>query len=1037
MKNKILLLMILLNVSLVLPQLFNPSPTTQQNQFNNYNSYSTYTQNPSYYNSYGNYQYNPDQFNNGIYNSQNQFPNQNSFYSSQFNTPSRNIQYTDPRYQTFYNNGYNSYNQYGQYSYTPSYGAYGSSGLFNYGLYGNNFGFNNQLCQQGQNFLLVIAPGGCSPAVVRSDLLEEQNVPVFCRLSSLQTNPLLTGTTIRSISFSGEMPKGISGVTYFPSRSALSYQNSFSRNNFGSFNNYNYNQYNTGYYNYGFPGYNQGSNFLNANPYYGTNFMNSPINDNMGYLVVVLNRFANESTMPDFIEGNITANIIYSSAGVFGRGKTSFYLEPMNEVQWQRDYRKNSFWNAQAYIRANAIDQNTATISIYRDQNIIEQTLTLREGQISSAVPLGGNYCSAGMLIRLDKLSVPLESALLQINGEQEWVAKGDRIINDRCIVQNILSTGQGGKISISCPGSNFDLNLIGGKATLKVDGIPNDFSINQRIKKNIYLGYLGKDKNGKDFAVAVRDGTSNSENAFADKDVFSTVNNLKDKADDKIKEVLIKLYETKNKKLDSKDIIIIRAGENEEGISLLSLFSIEDKNDFSKSPLAKIYYDKAINYYKELYELYPNEKIAEGEAPYAAKGLLESFKLSKKFQMNQQAEQFSRKIIDSYPNNYLSEYAAIESNYIFKYDRSNSKKVVQVDNGQYAIDLLEFRKPDRSDASGVFIIDGQEIILGIQEFYRKNDTNIQLLNLNDDRAIIGYDYNDKSGNRIVRQETIFIFGDRNQFNINGISIKLAKVNLNKQAKVSILPNIYGAGATNRVSFQLRIGIEKRAIKLSPEKTKEVIDVLETTIKEWNDINKKLSNVIRTTKAACFATSTILSVKNLFEGTTGASIARNRLMKSSGGWNDKCAELVNNKLYRSISQCLLDKNYEIEKDINIFSGQIQKTNKQIKDIQNVVGVKREGAFDFQGQTDSKKVEELFKQRFEDFCKNRDDNIALSGIGNKPIKYSELCKWEGMTHEQRREILTLTNIKDQGGSDVLKSYAERELGRITLDAKNTN
>ena len=318
----IILFVILANLNLILPQ-----------NFNNYDSYSQYNRNPAYYNSNYNSNYNPNtaynpnsnqyynQFNNGLYTNNLYQPynagqyNQNSFYSNQYNTPSRNIQYIDPRYQTSYNNGYNSYNQYGQYSNTPGYGAYGASGLFGYGQYGNNYGFNNQLCQQGQNFFIAIAPGGCSPALVRSDLLEEQNVPVFCRLISLQSNPLLTGTTIRSITFSGELPQGISGISYFPSRSSLAYQNIFNRgvsgfsnlggayqpySNLGN-NYYNYNQYNSGNNNYGLFG-NSGSNFFNSNPYYGGNIANSPINDNMGYLVVVLNRVANESSLPDFVE---------------------------------------------------------------------------------------------------------------------------------------------------------------------------------------------------------------------------------------------------------------------------------------------------------------------------------------------------------------------------------------------------------------------------------------------------------------------------------------------------------------------------------------------------------------------------------------------------------------------------------------------------------------------------------------------------------------------------------------------------------------
>ena len=186
-------------------------------------------------------------------------------------------------------------------------------------------------------------------------------------------------------------------------------------------------------------------------------------------------------------------------------------------------------------------------------------------------------------------------------------------------------------------------------------------------------------------------------------------------------------------------------------------------------------------------------------------------------------------------------------------------------------------------------------------------NTRIQLLDLNNDRAIIGYDYTDNNGNNIKRQETL-IFGDRSQTSINGINVKLTNINLKKQAKVTILPNLYGSGSRNQVNFPVRIGIEKRAIQLSPEKTKDLIKNLQDAIDSWNKINKKLGTVIKTLKAACFATSAILTVKNLFESATGKAIARSRIMKAPGGWNDKCEELINDGEFDSMQQCLLDKN---------------------------------------------------------------------------------------------------------------------------------
>jgi len=78
---------------------------------------------------------------------------------------------------------------------------------------------------QGKDFILEILPGACSPGVVRSDLLEEQNVPVFCRLTGIKVNPLIDVPQIKSISISrdGQIPKGIRTVLFHPHRAALNY----------------------------------------------------------------------------------------------------------------------------------------------------------------------------------------------------------------------------------------------------------------------------------------------------------------------------------------------------------------------------------------------------------------------------------------------------------------------------------------------------------------------------------------------------------------------------------------------------------------------------------------------------------------------------------------------------------------------------------------------------------------------------------------------------------------------------------------------
>ena len=126
--------------------------------------------------------------------------------------------------------------------------------------------FNSDMCGKGQDFVLQIAPFGCSPTIVRSDLLEEQNVPVFCQIAATKINPLIDVKTIESMSFKGKYPKEVSGVGFHPARAAVKSQKTL---------------------------------------------LNSPILENIGYAVIVLRQQKNESSMPDFVEGELTAKIKY------------------------------------------------------------------------------------------------------------------------------------------------------------------------------------------------------------------------------------------------------------------------------------------------------------------------------------------------------------------------------------------------------------------------------------------------------------------------------------------------------------------------------------------------------------------------------------------------------------------------------------------------------------------------------------------------------------------------------------------------------
>ena len=81
--------------------------------------------------------------------------------------------------------------------------APGLSGSFSGGNYQGYYGGSsvdiNAVCRDRKDFVVQIAPGGCTPAVVRSDLLEEQDVLVYCKLQAVMVNPTIAAEKMSNV----------------------------------------------------------------------------------------------------------------------------------------------------------------------------------------------------------------------------------------------------------------------------------------------------------------------------------------------------------------------------------------------------------------------------------------------------------------------------------------------------------------------------------------------------------------------------------------------------------------------------------------------------------------------------------------------------------------------------------------------------------------------------------------------------------------------------------------------------------------------
>lgn len=940
-----------------------------------------------------------------------------------------------------------SYQTIGSYSYTQYYNPSFSStaGYISPRYYWPEF--DRETCKERQDFIVQVVPGGCEPAVVRSDLLEEQPVPVFCKLMLIQTNPLIDVSRVKSIVFQGKYPEGVYDAGYFPSR------------------------------------YNVETS--------SRNLADTPIDDNMGYFVVVLQRYKSEKEMPDWIGGNLTAVINYDVESALGIGKTSFYVSEMNSEDWLRDYKEYSFWNGKGYIKTDSIEQDRVTVSVYRDFDTKQATLTLKKGETSSVIYLSGWYCAAGLKVRVEDIKVPVETALLQIDDQQVWVAKGDKIIDEKCSITEVDAYAGGGKVSISCPvqDGRFDLVLSPGKIKLQIGeekdklGVEQEYSIGSEIKDNIYLGYVGmlQEDKGEDkekFAVFVSDPFSESETEFQDKKVYSVVEkivndkgnvgkSLSDELKKKIKDAIVNEYnrnlrsqqtsdgesKNKNQQMNETCIYILSYKDKAENeatvinsceikdnkaivneskkyyINLSDIEVIKNREWKEGEETAKEYYDKAIKSYRDLVDFYPSEKRINEDyfETYAAEGLFEAAKLARDFGMLEDRNEFLSRLRREYPDSEYLNLAGQESLRENKYDSRQGKAVVNFRERSYIVEVLDFKKPNEDELSANFLINGKEETLGLDEVFSLDKGTIQVTEIEDNYVKLNYNKARDDTTKNLETKLIQLDLDKHkQENLDETTVKLSKINLKKQAKLVLDSEVKGPRALANFSF--KIGIEKRGIKLSPEKTKEMIENLGESIEKWQNVNEKLGKVVKGLKGACFATSALLTVKNLFDGFSGKSMARKEVMTRTGGWNDFCEKEVSNGKYASVQACLLQKNSAIEKDIEISAKNIEETNKILEQARQ--GLVERDFLDFEGYVkDREAMESKYRELVKTDCEAASKEIGLYD------KYNKFCA-EGNLDDIMNLVNWHKTSQDSGLSQVSADAIKNESAR-TAKSIQTN
>lgn len=908
-------------------------------------------------------------------------------------------------------------------SYSPNFNQYYSSSMI--GTYWPPYN-NKEACEARQDFVVQILPGGCSPSVVRSDLLAEQDVPVFCQLSAIKLNPTIDVKSIDSISFRGQYPPEVTGVSFHPARAAIRTA--------------------------------------------GSSLLGSPVLNNIGYVVVVLKRNEIEKNLTAMVSGNLTATIKYDLDKAFGTGKAQFVLKQMDDLTWSKYYSENSFWKGQGYLKLESLDANKAEIGVYKDKDNRISSVSLEKGKTSSDIYLPGFYCKTALQLTLNDIRAPKTSAKISISGKQDQTLElysGNSFLDNSCTITSITPKGVGGNVNVRCFGKDKVLT-IGNKNPLEfnIDGEIKNYSLWQNLEgySIVYYGKIKKEiiniESERGFVVLVKPKT----NLLTDTDKTNLEKKISSAIDAAAREVINKKFDNYIFKRDEFIKILIgklniseldyvnfqakvlfvnlAGGVNNKEITFLGAQIKE--TEYNENSKVNFYFKQSRDNTEDLLHSFPGE--SKNNQVFGEGIIKEVFNLALTLSKGKSAMQLLDLAGKTYSGK-TKEWVDSEAGKL-ELLGDDSQAGVYVGSDFYVIRLDSISKPTEDDASAYFVLKGEGIEVSgekegnyaiddyiLDENPRKANKDdcmeyVRLDDLKEDSAVISYRAVEYSGlnNKEAKclPETKVTIKKETWVKLGRLNLYLKDLKLNKIAKVSL--NARAINSQSDVNFSYHIGIEKRNIQLSPEATKERIDNLNKSIKKWEDINTKLGNFVSAAKVGCLATSAFLIAKNLvsdFVGGSGQALARQKVMRGAGGWIEKCnAEMAANpEKYTttvfgrgkpSLDKCLGEHSSEIDADVASMQGIIKTQNDKLE--QNWNGAQSNtGVLDKltkENIIDSKKVAWSYYNDAEN--KRLLKATGLPGMDDE-TKVKQMIDRGDLGVEDLREMVSAQMEKEKGGN----------------------
>ncbi len=830
-------------------------------------------------------------------------------------------------------------------------------------------------CLARQDVLMQVAPAGCQPSVVRSDLLAEQNVPVFCQLNALQINPLVTIKELESIRFTGNYPKEVSSVGFHPARAALRTRDQL---------------------------------------------LGDPLLNNVGYVVIVLKKQPKESELPSSVKLMLSANIKYDAGNARGVGKSEFLLTEQSDEEWTQAQKegRQGFFNGKYQVRLEDADVRGATVGIYSGVRKLGEA-QVEQGKQSSEIFLPGSYCRAGVRAELLGYEIGKERATLRITGtygtETVDVYQGSSFLQGQCRLTRLVidnRTGRTGEVEIKCASAKaFKLKLLPNAGVYEVFTLDDGSLITPSQTGEIDFGQRTPAYTSGRFRL-------------------SSIGALQHYNQTAQGQGWVNLSLTGS----GEQVLWYRA-------LLVGLQEHLKQQKTQNTPTPKVLREKSyasdieanfsatIASYRAVAQQYPGEKGTdlEGIETYGEQALYRAAQLAGSYGKQSTQATLLQELLTTYPDSVSFIRYQQELTQLSEIDGSESSAVLSLQNVYRTITLTSLIRPAQT-ASVRLQINNEPVILHVGENWTRDSGFIRLSRLEADRVLLETNcafnvrraetsfvqVEERSGRGGVRTVTM---GENDDGTICGRGVRIAEIDSEKLARIRLTTSAERTETTTNVSVQ--IGIEKRAIQLSPAKTAERIGNLNKSIQKWDQLNKNVGKVVTTMKAACFATAGVLTVKNFFAGLSGKGFARKEAMGGANGWTEFCRKQVGAGTdgLRTFDQCYLKYAPDIDADVAKRDAAVKQVNARITAIQKQDGVKTsEGFFG-----DSVNTDEAAKRYRTELQNTYGD--TLKGVSLEHASYTEL-----------RELdMNLLLQQQGGGSEQLQKDARVKLEGIQKSA----